>query len=90
MSAQALSVISEIWNIVSDHIPVDDASVIAENVVSILLDHDIDIEDIKYEFSNDENIMAAVKYYGEFADTEDEEYEDYDSLVDREDEDEEW
>lgn len=91
MNAQVLEVIGEIWDLVSEHIPEGDLPDITENIVGILLDNDFDIEDIKYQFSNDSHMIDAVSYHGEFADSYEEEFDDYEHDIDKDsDEDEDW
>lgn len=88
MSKHSLTAIAEIWTIVSESISDEDRESIAENVVAVLIDHDYSLDDIKYEFENDADIINAVKYYSddEVWPDEDEDYDvDYD-MYDEEDE----
>lgn len=68
---------SELWNLVRDSVNEDVVSELAESFVAILLDHGHDLDDIKYEF-DDENIQDAIKFYAdeEVQDESDEEYDD--------------
>lgn len=75
----SLSLVSEIWNLVSESIPLDEREQIAYNFIGILVDHGYDLDDIDYEFSDDENLIAAIKYYREDSEEdeiEEDEYED--------------
>lgn len=74
---------SVIWSEVKSFIPSIDRQEAAEIIVSVLVDHDVDVNDIRNEFRGDSDIKAAlaqyVKDHDESAyDEEDEEYNDYD------------
>lgn len=75
---------SEIWNLVYESIPHDERSQIAEGLVGILMEHEYDLDDIRYEFT-DLDVQDAVKLY---ADETESEYDDYSE--DDEQEDEDW
>lgn len=67
---------NELWNLVRDGINDDVMTELAESFVAILLDHGYDLDDIKYEF-DDENILDAIKFYADEEveeESEDEEY----------------
>lgn len=74
---------SDIWKLVSESIPYDEREQLADSLIGILVDHGFDLDDVKYEFDDDQDVLDAIKYYAE--DTEDEESEDYDSYDEDED-----
>lgn len=87
MSNTSLAIVSEIWHTISESIPDHDRSMIAENVVSILMEHDFALADIRHEFSGDTYIIKAVDYFSETAD----EWDDVDEEAEYvDDEDEQW
>ena len=78
---------SVIWSEVKSFIPSIDRQEAAEIVVSVLVDHDVDIEDIRQEFKGDSDIKKALAQY--VKDHEDDAYdEDEDDDDDYYDEDE--
>ena len=54
---------SVIWAEVKPFIPSIDRQEAAEIVVSVLVDHDVDIEDIRQEFKGDSDIKKALAQY---------------------------
>lgn len=74
---------SDIWKLVSESIPYGEREQLADSLIGILVDHGFDLDDVKYEFDDDQDVLDAIKYYAE--DTEDEESEDYDSYDEDED-----
>lgn len=68
---------NELWNLVRDSINEDVMPELAESFVAILLDHGHDLDDIKYEF-DDENIQEAIKFYADEETEEESEDSDYD------------
>lgn len=68
---------NELWNLVRDSINEDVMAELAESFVAILLDQGYDLDDIKYEF-DDENIQDAIKFYADEEAEEESEDEDYD------------
>lgn len=71
---------SVIWSEVKSFIPSIDRQEAAEIVVSVLVDHDVDIEDIRQEFKGDSDIKKALAQY----------VKDHDDGYDDEDEDEDY
>ena len=67
---------SVIWAEVKSFIPSIDRQEAAEIVVSVLVDHDVDIEDIRQEFKGDSDIKKALALY--VKDHEDNGYDDED------------
>lgn len=78
---------SVIWSEVKSFIPSIDRQEAAEIVVSVLVDHDVDIEDIRQEFKGDSDIKKALAQY--VKDHDDGGYDDDDEDDDYYDEDEE-
>jgi hypothetical protein len=78
---------SVIWSEVKSFIPSIDRQEAAEIVVSVLVDHDVDIEDIRQEFKGDSDIKKALAQY--VKDHEEDEEDDDDDYYD-EDEDEDY
>ena len=66
---------AEVWRIVKEHIPFEDRPNLAEQIVTMLCDQGVDLEDIRYEFSDDTDIQRSVKFYAD-EDIEDDEYDD--------------
>ncbi len=80
----SVRLVSEIWNLVNESIPHDERAQIAEELVGILMEHEYELDDIRYEFT-DMHIQDAVKLY---ADENETEYDDYSE--DDEQEDQDW
>ena len=59
----AVDLASVIWSEVKSFIPSIDRQEAAEIVVSVLVDHDVDIEDIRQEFKGDSDIKRALAQY---------------------------
>ena len=79
----SLDLVKEVWSELKRHIDSVDRAEAAETLVSVLVDNDIDIDDIRSEFKSDTDIKEAVKSY--IADHEieedeedDEEFDEYD------------
>ena len=56
-------VASEIWSELKRYVNTVDRSEAAEAIVSILIDHDSDIEDIRDAFKSDSDIKRALTVY---------------------------
>ena len=52
-----------LWSEVKSFIPSIDRQEAAEIVVSVLVDHDVDVEDIRQEFKGDSDIKKALAQY---------------------------
>ena len=74
---------SEIWSELKRYINIVDRSDAAESVVSILVDHDYDVEDIRDAFKGDSEIKKALMAYldndRDYAEEEEEEFDDEDN-----------
>jgi hypothetical protein len=75
----SLSIVSEVWEALREHIDFNDRSDAADTLVNYLMDNNYEVDDIKNEFK-DKDITKALKGYAEqhFQDEEYEEYEDED------------
>lgn len=72
--------VSEVWNEIKRYISPVDKTDAAETLVSILIDNDVDVEDIKQKFKGDSDIRSALAQYIDEADEDFEENtEDYDN-----------
>ena len=56
-------VASEIWSELKRYVNTVDRAEAAETIVSILIDHDSDIEDIRDAFKSDSDIKRALTVY---------------------------
>lgn len=57
------TVVSEVWSELKRYISTVDRAEAAEIIISILVDHDSDIEDIKNAFKGDPDIKSALMEY---------------------------
>ena len=57
------TVASEIWSELKRYVNTVDRADAAETIVSILIDHDSDIEDIRDAFKSDRDIKRALTVY---------------------------
>jgi hypothetical protein len=80
----SLRIITEIWEVLREHIDLNDRTDAADTLVNYLMDNNYEVSEIKDEFS-DKDITTALKGYAEqhFQEEEYEEHED-------EDQDEDW
>ena len=79
-----LGSVSEVWEVLREHIDMNDRLEAAESLVTYLIENNFDIEEIKDEF-RDKDITKALKEYAA-AHFQEEDYEEYED----EDQDEEW
>jgi hypothetical protein len=75
----------EVWEILRDHIDLNDRGDAADSLVNYLMDNNYEVEDIKDAFK-DKDITKALKGYAE-QHFQEEEYEDYEE---ESDEDTDW
>jgi glycine cleavage system regulatory protein len=80
----SVELVKEVWAELKRYVNTVDREEAAESLVSLLVDHDVDIEDIRAAFKSDPDIKAALIHYLR-DDVEDED--DYDEDDDDEDED---
>ena len=79
----SLDTISEVWEILREHIDLSERSDAADTLVNFLIDNNYEIEDIKDAFK-DKDITKALKGYAEEHFQEDD-YEDYEEDIDTDD-----
>lgn len=72
---------SDIWKLVRESIPYDEREQLADSLIGVLVDHGFDLEDVKYEFEGDHEVLDAIKYYAEDTDSETE-LDDFDTYGD--------
>lgn len=84
----SLDLISEMWDVLRNHIDFNDRKDAADNVVNLLIDSGYDADDIKDTFRGDKDINNALKFYREQHEAE--EYEEYEEYEEDEDSDEDW
>lgn len=79
-----LSLISEIWNLVTESIPDEEREDIAYNLIGLLVEHGWELDDLAYEFDSDEQLLSAIRYHRDDEEEEEEEaeYEKYDDESD--------
>jgi len=74
--------VSEIWSELKRYVNTVDRAEAAETIVSILIDHDSDVEDIRDAFKGDTDIKRALTVYldndKDYAEEEEEEEEEED------------
>ena len=58
-----LSLAAELWSLVKDSIISSDRSTVADNIIAMLIDHDVSSEDIRREFRGEGVIIDALKFY---------------------------
>ena len=80
----SLSIVSEVWEVLREHVDFNDRSEAADSLVNYLMDNNYEVEDIKDEFK-DKDITKALKGYAE-QHFQEEEYEDHED----EDQDDDW
>ena len=82
------TIASEIWNELKRYVNTVDRAEAAETIVSVLIDHDSDVEDIRNAFKGDSDIKRALTAYldndKDYAEDEEEEE------LEEEDEDQDW
>lgn len=72
-----VSLSSVLWSEIKSFIPSIDRREAAEVVVGVLVDHDVDIDDIRQEFRGDSDIKAALAQYVKDHDHDDDDDEEY-------------
>ena len=90
----SLTLLAEMWSAVKESVISSDRASVADNVVSLLVDHDISPEEIRRAFRAEGDIIDALKFYMDndeaWVEDEDEETEIEYSFEDHDDEDEDW
>lgn len=91
-----LTLVVEMWLAVKESIISSDRAIVADNVISLLVDHDVSVDEIHRAFRGEGDIIDALKYHVDasdfqFDDDEDELDEvDYSFDDDDEESDENW
>jgi hypothetical protein len=80
------TVASEIWNELKRYVNTVDRAEAAETIVSVLIDHDSDVEDIRDAFKGDSDIKRALTAYLD----NDKDYAEDEEELEEEDEDQDW
>lgn len=78
----SLSIVSEVWEVLREHVDFNDRSEAADALVNYLMDNNYEVDDIKDEFK-DKDVTKALKGYAE-QHFQEEEYEEYDEDQDEE------
>ena len=85
----SVDLVKEVWSELKRHINSVDRTEAAETLVSVLVDNDVDVEDIREVFKSDADVKRAVTSYIKDHDMGEDEDEDEDEWED-EDEDEDY
>lgn len=80
-------VASEIWNELKRYVNTVDRQEAAETLVSVLIDHDEDVEDIRDAFKHDSDVKRALTAY---LDNDKDYEEDVDEDIDEDDDESDW
>jgi len=80
----SLSIVSEVWEVLREHVDFNDRSEAADSLVNYLMDNNYEVDDIKSEFK-DKDVTKALKGYAE-QHFQEEEYEEHDD----DDQDDDW
>lgn len=59
----SVELVKEVWSELKRYVNTVDREEAAENLVSLLVDHDIDTEDIRVAFKSDSDVKAALAHY---------------------------
>jgi hypothetical protein len=89
----SLSLVAEMWLAVKESIISSDRSVVADNIISMLIDNDISPDEIRKSFRGEGDIIDALKYYMDSEDwssDDDDESDDELYFDDDEEDDENW
>jgi hypothetical protein len=77
-----LTLVAEMWLAVKESIISSDRAIVADNVIALLVDHDIAVDEIRKAFRGEGDIIDALKYYVDDADAAFDEDEDDDEIDD--------
>jgi hypothetical protein len=77
-----LSLVAEMWLAVKESIISSDRAIVADNVIALLVDHDISADEIRKAFRGEGDIIDALKYYVDDADTSYDDEDSDDDIVD--------
>lgn len=83
---------TELWEIVKSSVITTDRPGVAENIVSLLVDHGYGVDEIRSAFRGDYDIIDAVKYYSndDWSDDENEDDSDDWDFSDDDNDDDDW
>lgn len=59
----SVELVKEVWTELKRYVNTVDREEAAESLVSILVDHDVDTEDIRVAFKSDPDVKAALIHY---------------------------
>ena len=59
----SLMLVTEMWSVVKDSIISSDRSMVADNIVTMLIDNDVDADDIRRAFRGEGVVIDALKSY---------------------------
>lgn len=59
----SLMLVVEMWSVVKDSIISSDRSMVADNIVTMLIDNDVDADDIRRAFRGEGVVIDALKSY---------------------------
>ena len=63
-----LALVAEMWLAVKESIISSDRAIVADNVIALLVDHDIAVDEIRKAFRGEGDIIDALKFYVDDAD----------------------
>ena len=83
-----LSLLSELWSAIKSSVISTDRAQVTDTIVSVMVDHGYNSDDIRDAFRGDAEIVESLKYYATCAedDEDDESMDDYEI----DDDDDEW
>ena len=73
-----VELVKEVWSELKRYVNTVDREEAAESLVSLLVDHDIDADDIRATFKSDSDVKRALAQYVKDHDEDDEDEDDYD------------
>lgn len=79
----SLGTVSEVWDILREHIDLNDRLEAAESLITFLMENNYEVDDIKNEFK-DKDITKALKEYAA-QHFQEEDYEEYEEDTDEDD-----
>jgi hypothetical protein len=83
----SVELVKEVWSELKRHVNSVDRAEAAETLVSVMVDNDIDIDDIREVFKNDSDVKRAVTSYIKDHDMDDEDEDEDEDDWEEEDED---
>lgn len=73
ISANKAMIVADVWTLLRDLIQPEDVPAAADNIVSLMIDYDINLDDIAHHMRNDHDIMRSVAYYRDDGDEDEDE-----------------